>query len=245
LQLGIATRNDEPLLNEVFNRLISNIDEAQLQGIYNKWVVVKHDSLVDYSLVWKLIAVLLFITLAYLLHYLKLSKLNQLLLMQSTTDKLTGLNNRAKADLILAQNKYDVDRYKTKVSIILLDIDYFKRVNDNHGHIIGDDVLLEFAQVLQNNVRVNDFVCRWGGEEFMVICPNIQLGEAQELANKLLTKIRNHRFQHIDRMTASAGISQFSRQSSIQVSLQHADAALYRAKDSGRDQTVVYRNDEA
>ncbi len=245
LQLGIATRNDEPLLNEVFNKLISNIDEAKLQGIYNKWVAVKHDSFIDYSLVWKLIAVLLFIALAYLLHYLKLSKLNQLLLMQSTTDKLTGLYNRAKADLILAQNKYDVDRYKTKVSIVLLDIDYFKRVNDNHGHIIGDDVLLEFAQVLQNNVRVNDFVCRWGGEEFMIICPNIQLEEAHELANKLLTKIRSHHFQHIDRMTASAGISQFSRQSSIQVSLQHADAALYRAKNSGRDQTVVYRNDEA
>jgi len=242
VELGMGTRNDQPELKQVFNTLISNIDDAKLQETYNKWVAVRQDHPKDYTLAWKFIAISLILALAYLFHYLKLSKLNQLLLIQSTTDKLTGLYNRAKADFILAQNKSNVDRYDTDLSIILLDIDYFKRVNDTHGHIIGDKVLLEFAQILKHNVRMNDSVCRWGGEEFLIICPNIELNEANILANKLLSKIRHHRFKHVESITASAGSSQFTNDLSTQVTLQNVDSALYRAKDNGRDQAVSYHS---
>ena len=242
LELGMGTRNDQPELKQIFNTLISHIDDAKLQETYNKWVAVKQDQPKDYALAWKFIAISLLLALAYLFHYLKLSRLNQLLLIQSTTDKLTNLYNRAKADFILTQKKPDVDRYDTDLSIILLDIDYFKRVNDTYGHIIGDKVLLEFAQILKHNVRMNDSVCRWGGEEFLIICPNIELDDASILANKLLSKIRHHRFKHIENMTASAGVSQFTKDLSIQVTLQHVDSALYRAKDNGRDQAITYRS---
>jgi len=242
LKLSIGTRNDQPQLKQIFDALISNIGDAELQKIYNKWVAVKQEQAFDYSLLWNFIVILLLLSLAYLLHYLRLSKLNKLLLIQSTTDKLTCLYNRAKADSILAQKKTDVDRYDTDLSIILLDIDYFKQINDTHGHIVGDKVLFELAQVLKHNVRVNDSVCRWGGEEFLIICPNIGLDGANELAQKLLKKVRNHEFSHLERITASAGISQFTKQLSSQTTLQNVDTALYHAKDSGRDQAVTYES---
>jgi len=242
LKLSIATRNDQPQLKQIFDTLISNISDAELQKIYNKWVAVKQEQAFDYSLLKNFTVIILLLALAYLLHYLRLSKLNKLLLIQSTTDKLTCLYNRAKADSILAQKKTDVDRYDTDLSIILLDIDYFKQINDTHGHIAGDKVLFELAQVLKHNVRVNDSVCRWGGEEFLIICPNIGLDGANELAQKLLQKIRNHEFSHLERITASAGISQFSKQLSSQTTLQNVDTALYHAKDSGRDQAITYES---
>jgi diguanylate cyclase (GGDEF)-like protein len=240
VQLGIATRNDQPQLNEVFEALVKNIDDAELQSIYNKWIAVEHELSFDYSLVWKLLAVITALTSGYLVHSIKLQRLNSKLLTLSVTDKLTGIYNRVKADDVLIEKKADVDRYGTEVSIILLDIDFFKNVNDMHGHIVGDEVLAEFAKILKDNVRVTDFVGRWGGEEFLVICPNTGIDKAVELAEKLLDKIRAHRFPKIGKLTASAGVSQFSKDSNIQRTINNADEALYQSKESGRDKATVY-----
>lgn len=240
VKLSIGIRNDQAQLKAIFNTLIKSIDEAELQASYNKWVPIKQDKHFDYLLAGKFFIAVVILALAYLFHYLKLTKLNRLLLIQSTTDKLTSLYNRAKTDSILLQIKSDVVRYDTDLSIILLDIDHFKRINDTHGHLIGDQALVEFSQLIKHNVRVNDSVGRWGGEEFLIICPNTSMLDANELANKLLRTIRSHAFKDVGVITASAGISQLSSHSSIQTSLQHVDSALYKAKNRGRDQAIAF-----
>ncbi|SIS41385.1 diguanylate cyclase [Neptunomonas antarctica] len=235
LQLSIATRNDEPELHTIFNKLVQNISPEDKQSVYNKWVSVKQEIAFDYSLMWKIVSGLSLLSLGFIYHYYQLRKLNQRLTTLSITDKLTGLYNRVKIDDVLVERKTEVDRYKIDVAIILLDIDFFKRVNDTYGHIVGDSVLVEFANIIQNNVREADYVGRWGGEEFILISPYINLTEAVTLAEKLLHKVRTHSFQQIGTLTASAGVSCFSASLNIKETLYHVDQALYRSKQTGRD----------
>ena len=198
IQLAIASRNDEPELNQIFEELVQNLSEAELQAIYNKWVAtVEQDQAFDYSYAWKLLAVIFLIISGYIFHYIKLKKLNNSLLMLSITDKLTGLYNRVKTDEVLIEKKAELDRYGTELSVILLDIDFFKSINDNYGHLMGDSVLIEFSQIIKQNIRTTDYVGRWGGEEFLIVCPNIGIKEAMILANKLLDKISNHTFAEV------------------------------------------------
>lgn len=241
LHPGIATRNDQSQLNEIFEILVQSLSESELQSIYNKWIPVKQDPIINYDLAWQLLGATLLLSFGYLLHYLQLRKLNNALLILSTTDKLTNLYNRVKIDAVILQEKADVDRYETDLSIILLDIDLFKEVNDSYGHVMGDKVLIEFAKIIKHNVRVTDFVGRWGGEEFIIICPNIGIIEATELANKLLQKIYAHSFPGVGKITASAGVSQFSKKLSIESTIQNVDTALYQSKGSGRNQATAYK----
>ncbi|MCK5665882.1 MAG: GGDEF domain-containing protein, partial [Thiotrichaceae bacterium] len=110
------------------------------------------------------------------------------------------------------------------------------QVNDTYGHPAGDAVLVQFAQILKDNVRVTDFVGRWGGEEFLIVCPNITQKEAGELASKLAQKIRTQYFTGIGDLTMSAGVSQLEIDKSIQKVISSVDQALYQAKQNGRDQ---------
>lgn len=110
-ELSIATRNDQPQLNEVFNLLVQNIDNAELQSIYNKWVAVKQDPVIDYSFIWKALVVMLLVSVCYIYFYLKLRRLNEKLVVLSNTDKLTGLYNRVKTDDVILHHKADLDRY--------------------------------------------------------------------------------------------------------------------------------------
>lgn len=242
INLAIASRNDEPQLNEVFEILLSNLTEAELQTIYNKWVaVIAQDQEFDYSYAWKLLIVIFLISSGYIFHYLKLKKLNTSLLTLSTTDKLTGLYNRVKTDEVLVEEKAEVDRYGTELSVILLDIDFFKGINDNYGHLSGDRVLVEFTEILKRNIRNTDYAGRWGGEEFLIICPNIGLKEAIVLANKLLDKIRSHTFSEIKNITASAGVNSFTKNESVDTTIYNADQALYQAKENGRDNVIAFK----
>ncbi|NQZ54123.1 MAG: diguanylate cyclase [Piscirickettsiaceae bacterium] len=241
VELAIGTRNDQPQLNQVFEILVKNISDAKLQPIYNKWVAVQPKASLDYKLLWKLLIALLLVSLGYFLHIFKLKNLNAQLLTLSTTDKLTGLYNRVRIDELLIQKKADVDRYGIEVALILLDIDLFKNVNDDYGHLTGDAVLIEFAQILKHYVRETDYVGRWGGEEFIIICPNIGIKDASLLADKLLQQIQTHSFSIIGSLTASTGLSQMTTELSINDALSNADKALYQSKKNGRNQTTVYR----
>jgi len=242
IRLAIGTRNDQPQLNQIFEVLVNSISDTELQAIYNKWVAVKQEQLFDYTLIWKVLISILILSVGYFYFYVKLRKLNNKLLVLSTTDKLTGLYNRVKTDAVLIEKKIDVDRYETDLCIILFDIDFFKDINDRYGHITGDKVLIEFSQILSRNIRATDYAGRWGGEEFLIISPNISITEATELANKLLHKIRKHTFPYIGSMTASAGVNQFSKQLSIHDTLQNVDKALYQSKNNGRNQATAYKD---
>lgn len=243
VKLAMASRNDEPQLNEILDELVKNYSEDELQASYNKWVAaVTNDQPFDYSYAWKLLAVIFLILSGYIFHYIKLKRLNNSLLTLSITDKLTGLYNRVKIDEVLIEKKAEVDRYGTELSVILLDIDFFKSINDNYGHLRGDSVLIEFAQIVQHNIRNTDYVGRWGGEEFLIVCPNIGLKDATVLANKLLDKIRNHIFSEVNKLTASAGVNSFSKNKSIEATIYNADQALYQSKENGRDCVTAYKN---
>ena len=171
-------------------------------------------------------------------HFL-LTKLNKQLTQQSQTDKLTNLCNRLYLDQMLLQLSAQSERYKNNFTLILIDIDYFKSVNDQHGHLVGDQVLIEFASLLKSHTRRSDVVGRWGGEEFLIVCPETKSSEALLLAEKLRLTVSQHKFTTVVSKTASFGIAQYQMDETIESCLNRADQALYAAKKSGRNQVKV------
>lgn len=158
------------------------------------------------------------------------------LFSQSITDSLTELNNRSRLDVLLNEELAKSDRYATAFSLILTDIDHFKRVNDNFGHQTGDRVLKEVARILSENIRGTDVVGRWGGEEFMIICPGTDASSAGILAEKLRELIARG-IKGEGAVTASFGVTQYRSGDTPLSIMARVDRALYRAKEEGRNRT--------
>lgn len=169
----------------------------------------------------------------------ELKRLNKELQQLSVLDTLTGLYNRRKSDEILS---YEMDRYKrTKQSfgIILLDIDFFKKVNDTYGHSVGDEVLIEIATLLKNYVRKMDKVFRWGGEEFLIFCPETNVDGTFHLAESIRSVVEQHIFHIANKLTISLGVAAIEEDDTLNMILKRADKYLYKAKNLGRN-NVVY-----
>ena len=154
----------------------------------------------------------------------------------SRTDQLTKISNRMHTDDILQNQYHRFYRDHEECSIVLVDIDYFKLVNDQYGHLVGDSVLVEFANLLKSSIRAEDIVGRWGGEEFLIILPHTDINQAMLLAEKLRKIIHNHIFTTIKHKTASFGVATFEKGITIQTLLDTADNALYQSKNNGRNQ---------
>jgi len=157
----------------------------------------------------------------------------------STIDPLTKVYNRLKFDEILQTEIERAKRYKTIFSLIMFDIDDFKKINDTFGHQIGDYVLKEIAKLVKKNIRATDFLARWGGEEFMVLAPHTNLTCAEKLACKIKLVIENHNFK-IGKITASFGVTQYEEGDTPNSIIHRADEALYQAKKKGKNQVVVF-----
>ena len=179
-----------------------------------------------------------------LLSYSLISKLNYTkeleeakdkLTISSTTDYLTKLYNRKKIDSILESNISIYIKNADQFSIILLDIDDFKSINDKYGHLIGDEVLITISKILKNFIRKVDSVGRWGGEEFIIICPKTNKKEAILLAEKIRNKISLHKFNKTGTITASFGVSSYKENESLDTVLSKADEAMYLSKYSGKN----------
>ena len=166
---------------------------------------------------------------------------NRRLLALATTDPLTRvLNRRALADR-LAIEMDRARRYASELAILLIDLDYFKRVNDTEGHLAGDEVLRQLANCIQSAVRTVDIVARYGGEEFVVILPETSPAGAMTFADRVRSGIESHEFpvgDGIIRLTVSIGVSTFpaANIASADDLFASADAAMYRAKQDGRNQ---------
>jgi diguanylate cyclase (GGDEF)-like protein len=160
---------------------------------------------------------------------------NRLLEVLAVTDKLTGLYNRRKLDELLDEELVRARRYEVKVSIIMLDIDHFKRVNDTYGHGVGDDVLVGMATVLRENTREADALGRLGGEEFVVVCRHCDAEACLSAATKLREAIAAHHFPVVGQVTSSLGLASCRADDTAATLLARADAALYRAKAAGRN----------
>ena len=171
-------------------------------------------------------------------------ELRETLKNQSIRDALTGLYNRRYLEEFLEQEIHRAKRNKDSVGVIMIDIDYFKRFNDNFGHDAGDLVLEEVGKTLINAVRKSDVACRYGGEELMLILPGASVEETQKRAEEIRLAIKQLRLRYretaLDSITASFGVACYPQhgKTSDEV-IQTADAALYRAKKQGRDRTVV------
>jgi diguanylate cyclase (GGDEF)-like protein/PAS domain S-box-containing protein len=156
----------------------------------------------------------------------------------SQQDKLTELYNRVKLDDCLEVEMDRFMRYNSLFSIILIDIDYFKQVNDTYGHQVGDSVLIEFANILREYTRNVDIVGRWGGEEFMIICSETNISGAVKLAEKLREEIERFDFKVVGHKSASFGVSEFGSHDNIETLVKRVDENLYKAKESGRNRVV-------
>lgn len=171
--------------------------------------------------------------------YSLLNKLQQ----QVMTDNLTGAKNRNYFYDIANQTISRVKRHKTPASLIMCDIDHFKAINDTYGHVVGDDVLKQFSTLLQKQLRIEDCLIRIGGEEFVVLCPDIGLEGARLLSERLRRTIEEFKFtsEKLElNITASFGATNVTSKIDIEQILDNADKALYKSKQQGRNQVNYF-----
>lgn len=362
IELSIATRNDEPLLNKIMQKAIDDISEEQRRTIVGKWISIKVTQEFNYKFLWQLSGVFLLILLVILYKNRAVSILNKKLLdaskaieeqqsmvdkyvlilstdlngvitevneayckvigfhksellgkthaimkhpemndsffntmwqdinrdkvwngeiknltkdgetvwfflniepiikngkkvgyrsisenitdkkqieKLSITDQLTQLYNRHKLESSFSIEIGRAKRYGHPLSMILLDIDYFKSVNDNYGHDIGDETLISVANILKNNIRATDIVGRWGGEEFIIIVTETNIEDTQLLSEKIRSAIETYHFNEIGHKTASFGVSSLDSGDTKESLIQKADQALYKAKRNGRNRIEV------
>ncbi|WP_394203066.1 GGDEF domain-containing protein [Shewanella waksmanii] len=168
----------------------------------------------------------------------ELKQLNQLLndeaaalKTQVERDALTGALNRHGIGKVLANDM-------PLVSIIMFDIDHFKIINDTHGHNAGDEVLQLIVRVISEHIRTSDFLCRWGGEEFLLLCPNTRLADAYQLAQSLRELIEDHRWPYAIKVTSSFGVGEKGKESYKEL-IERTDKALYQAKATGRNRVNI------
>ena len=168
-------------------------------------------------------------------------RLQQELTRLATTDPLTGCLNRSQLADVLNHQIQMRERYERVSSLVLLDLDFFKTINDQWGHLVGDRVLKEMALRLRKRLRESDQVFRIGGEEFMIVLPETRQKDADTLAHQLLTSISSSPFLEDIKITSSASVAEVCQGETWSVWLNRADQALYEAKSRGRNQVVNAR----
>ncbi|MCP4596549.1 GGDEF domain-containing protein [Neptuniibacter sp.] len=162
--------------------------------------------------------------------------------LRARTDPLTGLPNRAAYDEHMAQEYERWSRYRTSFAVVVADLDLFKRINDNYGHLAGDKVLRLVAKVITKNIRVTDFVARYGGEEFVIILPSTGAEEAAQAMDKLRESLAGSPFNFHGKpvgITMSFGVAEIVEGDSIDDVFARADQALYKAKEDGRNRVCT------
>lgn len=244
-QLRVGVRNDDPVLLGLFQRAVENIDLKKENEILRRWMSVRIEKVTDHTLLLQVLgaAAIIFLLLFYRHMSIKqlnaeLNESNELLKQRteelqqlSRTDTLTQLNNRLFLDERLKEECQRFDRYKTALSCVIIDVDFFKEVNDQHGHTGGDAVLKALAEFLKTHIRASDILGRWGGEEFMIICPETDQNGAHKLAEHMRENIQNHRFDYAHALTCSFGVSSMRPGDSGSSLISRADMALYKAKE--------------
>ena len=161
---------------------------------------------------------------------------------QATLDTLTELPNRRGFDLLAAQAMHEAQREPKPLTALLLDLDHFKVLNDTYGHLAGDQVLIGFARDLESCLRHSDIVCRWGGEEFIVLLKDTDGETGLMIAEKIRQHVETQRYAYNDQalqLSVSIGLTTLQPDDTLHTLLSRADHAMYRAKQSGRNRTCV------
>jgi len=250
LLLSVATRADTPLLGSSVRKTLAAMGPDEIEHLVDRWLSAPYEPPADHSWVIKwMLPILLALLLLYLWN-LRLSKANRALAAAqaelaeknralaylSVTDSLTQLSNRRSLDDILAKEIERCHRHRSPLSLLMLDLDHFKSVNDRFGHQTGDQVLLELGVLLREVCRQLDTPGRWGGEEFLICCPDTDAAAAMVLAERLRMRVEQHQFPIDGPLTVSIGVSTVHGDESLDSLIGCADRALYRAKAGGRNQ---------
>ncbi len=184
--------------------------------------------------------------LCHLVHPLRNSILYQKALKAAHCDALTGLNNRGALDKTL---KREVDisiRHNIPLSLIVLDIDYFKNINDQYGHAVGDKVLQNLSRCIENEIRGCDILFRYGGEEFVIVLTNTDIHGAELLSERIRQAVIDENFIVNEKnipIRISLGVAQIESDDDAEELFTKTDTALYEAKRSGRNQTMLFSNE--
>ena len=163
----------------------------------------------------------------------------------AATDALTGLHNRRGFDEAIAEAIANNHRQDDYISLLIIDIDHFKKVNDNHGHLVGDKVLIGISKILQKQMRGRDYLSRFGGEEFAVILRQTPITGAFTVAESLRKVVEKLRLKHVktgkqlEQVTISIGVASYRKGETMKAYIERCDHALYRAKSLGRNRTVI------
>jgi diguanylate cyclase (GGDEF)-like protein len=164
---------------------------------------------------------------------------NEALALLSKTDKLTGLNNRmfldAELNKCITLSSTSERIMEKSFSLLLLDVDYFKRINDDYGHLIGDEVLVSLSNLIKNNLRPSDSIGRWGGEEFLIIIPESSFNIAMHVAEKVRQLVESYLFPSDLKLTCSIGVCNYQKNDTSHSIVSRVDRALYMAKNHGRN----------
>lgn len=209
------------------------------------WVVVEYEEAVALapirqSLFINTLIGLAVVILTLLIINFTVNRFHRRLESQATRDKLTEAGNRAYFDLMLAKALQRHQREQSPLALIMIDIDHFKRINDSHGHIEGDRVIRQVAEVIQRNIRSSDILCRWGGEELVVLAHNCQDQNALRMADQIRDAISAAvvcRYQDGTPLSVSCGVTEASLADDELSLVRRVDNALYQAKNDGRNCT--------
>jgi diguanylate cyclase (GGDEF)-like protein len=224
-KLMIMLRKDLVELKERLNKAIDSLSDMEKQKIITKYIdeklLLKDNN--NYKM-WFYVSFGLLIFMSFLLYeYLRHKK-------KASLDPLTKVLNRGAIEDILKKKLKD-----SNGSVILFDIDYFKKINDNYGHNKGDEVLKELAKIVKSTLRKTDYIGRWGGEEFVILLPEVEFEDALKVAEKIRNKIEKSNIGGLN-VTVSLGVSSFKKGDNLQLVIKKADDALYSAKENGRNQ---------
>ncbi|WP_320172839.1 sensor domain-containing diguanylate cyclase [Maridesulfovibrio sp.] len=241
-RLSVAVSKGNEDLRDFIEKGMKDIPDQEINRITQKWiqaVSITPDWLLPAAITAFCIMAGGFIFLYIFTLKRQVAARTKELREMSQTDMLTGLYNRRRMDEIM-QHEFDrFRRYNTPLTLILIDIDYFKNINDTHGHTIGDDVLIRFAEILISSTRKTDRIGRWGGEEFLIVCSETTSDEGALLAEKLRHRIAEASFPAINKCTASFGITEINKDDDFTSLFARCDAALYSSKEQGRNKVTV------
>ncbi|MFZ7120787.1 MAG: GGDEF domain-containing protein [Eubacteriaceae bacterium] len=153
----------------------------------------------------------------------------------TNTDPLTGIYNRSKLEIEINNKYLDYQENKCPFSLIVFDLDEFKKINDNYGHLYGDEIILELIKVVKISIRSDDIFARWGGDEFFILLPNTKQKDANELGNRIIRNIDKHFKEYPHNISCSFGIIEYISGETIEQFVKRADKLMYLAKKSGKN----------
>jgi polar amino acid transport system substrate-binding protein len=244
--LRAAVRADDGLLFSIVQKVLLSMNESEHRAILDKWLTIKYEYGTDYVLVWKVLAAtaVLLMLFSYWIYKMRNAKKiieaqNKQLEVLAMTDKMTGVYNRMKLDELLRYELERSSRYDQSFGCAIIDIDHFKKTNDTYGHLVGDRVLIELASLIQNAIRKTDYFGRWGGEEFLIIAPEVDDEGFFAMLDKIRQTVCRHPLDEAGIKTVSIGATIYRKNDTEDSIIKRADDALYEAKNGGRNKVVV------